>query len=391
MDVYATKRPVWLTSEAGTLSEFKKVVAQETDARDVPFARDIQRNVPIYRAEDVLSLGGEERRALMAEWVNVFLHGAGIIMIENLMSEDVLDRATVLFDSMINREKEAGSAISDHFATPGSNDRVWNSLEKHCVEDPEGFARYYGNPVFAMVCEAWLGPAYQMTAQVNRVNPGGKAQQAHRDYHLGFMTPDQISRYPSHIHTVSPVLTLQGALAHVDMPIEAGPTLYLPFSQQYFEGYLAFERPEFQAYFQEHHVQMPLKKGDGVFFNPALMHGAGNNVSKDILRLANLVQVSSAMGRAMETVDRTRMAKSLYPTLQDMKARGELDDDQIAAVVAATAEGYAFPTNLDFDPPSGGHAPKSQADHMKEALETGWPAPEFDQLMDTLAAKRRSH
>lgn len=391
MDVYATKRPVWLTSEAGTLSEFKKVVAQETDARDVPFARDIQRNVPIYRAEDVLSLGGEERRALMAEWVNVFLHGAGIIMIENLMSEDVLDRATVLFDSIINREKEAGSAISDHFATPGSNDRVWNSLEKHCVEDPEGFARYYGNPVFAMVCEAWLGPAYQMTAQVNRVNPGGKAQQAHRDYHLGFMTPDQISRYPSHIHTVSPVLTLQGALAHVDMPIEAGPTLYLPFSQQYFEGYLAFERPEFQAYFQEHHVQMPLKKGDGVFFNPALMHGAGNNVSKDILRLANLVQVSSAMGRAMETVDRTRMAKSLYPTLQDMKARGELDDDQIAAVVAATAEGYAFPTNLDFDPPSGGHAPKSQADHMKEALETGWPAPEFDQLMDTLAAKRRSH
>lgn len=391
MDVYATKRPVWLTSEAGTLSEFKKVVAQETDARDVPFARDIQRNVPIYRAEDVLSLGREERRALMAEWVNVFLHGAGIIMIENLMSEDVLDRATVLFDSIINREKEAGSAISDHFATPGSNDRVWNSLEKHCVEDPEGFARYYGNPVFAMVCEAWLGPAYQMTAQVNRVNPGGKAQQAHRDYHLGFMTPDQISRYPSHIHTVSPVLTLQGALAHVDMPIEAGPTLYLPFSQQYFEGYLAFERPEFQAYFQEHHVQMPLKKGDGVFFNPALMHGAGNNVSKDILRLANLVQVSSAMGRAMETVDRTRMAKSLYPTLQNMKARGELDDDQIAAVVAATAEGYAFPTNLDFDPPSGGHAPKSQADHMKEALETGWPAPEFDQLMDTLAAKRRSH
>ena len=29
---------------------------------------------------------------------------------------------------------------------------------------------------------------YQMTAQVNRVNPGGAAQTAHRDYHLGFMS-----------------------------------------------------------------------------------------------------------------------------------------------------------------------------------------------------------
>ncbi len=127
------------------------------------------------------------------------------------------------------------------------------------------------------------------------MNPGGAAQMAHRDYHLGFMTAAEAARYPAHVHTaLSPLLTLQGAIAHVDMPLESGPTLYLPHSQKYPHGYMAPGRPEFQAFFDAHHVQLPLKKGDAVFFNPALMHAAGHNRSADILRLANLLQVSSA-------------------------------------------------------------------------------------------------
>ena len=47
-----------------------------------------------------------------------------------------------------------------------------------------------------------------------------------------------------------------------------------------------------------------------MFFSPGLMHGAGENVSSDINRLANLVQVSSSFGRAMETVDRISMCKT---------------------------------------------------------------------------------
>ena len=97
------------------------------------------------------------------------------------------------------------------------------------------------------------------------------------------------------------MLTLQGAIAHCDMPIETGPTLYLPFSQSYLPGYLATARPEFRDYFDKHHVQLPLAKGDAVFFNPALFHAAGTNRSKDVRRIANLLQVSSAFGRAMET------------------------------------------------------------------------------------------
>jgi ectoine hydroxylase-related dioxygenase (phytanoyl-CoA dioxygenase family) len=53
-------------------------------------------------------------------------------------------------------------------------------------------------------------------------------------------------------------------------------------------------------------VQLPLDKGDMIFFSPALFHGAGSNQSQSD-RIANLVQISSAFGRTMETVNTTRM------------------------------------------------------------------------------------
>ncbi len=101
-----------------------------------------------------------------------------------------------------------------------------------------------------------------MTSQVNVVNPGGAAQTAHRDYHLGFMADPQAASFPVHVHRLSPALTLQGAVAHTDMPVETGPTMYLPHSQKYLPGYLAFRRPEFREYFEAHHVQLPLRRAD---------------------------------------------------------------------------------------------------------------------------------
>lgn len=222
------------------------------------------------------------------------------------------------------------------------------------------------------------------------MNPGGKAQVPHRDYHLGFMSPEQMQAYPGHIHAVSPLLTLQGAVAHCDMPVESGPTLFLPYSQAFFEGYLAFSRPEFQAVFADHHVQLPLSKGDAVFFNPALMHGAGNNVSAAIWRMANLLQVSSAFGRAMESIDRDAMSKAVYPALLAARASGSLTSAQITNAIAATAEGYAFPTNLDSDPPVGGLAPKTQDTMMAEALQAGMEPEAFAALVEMQAAKRRA-
>ena len=96
---------------------------------------------------------------------------------------------------------------------------------------------------------AWLGPGYQVTSQVNVVRPGGQAQDPHRDYHLGFLENDVVEQYPTHVHLLSPVLTLQGAVAHSDMPVESGPTMYLPYSHQYVPGYLAWRLPEFREHF----------------------------------------------------------------------------------------------------------------------------------------------
>ena len=89
------------------------------------------------------------------------------------------------------------------------------------------------------------------------MNPGGAAQAPHRDYHLGFMPDSAAAQFPAHVHGICPKLTLQGAVAHVDMPVEAGATMFLPFSQMYRHGYLCWRRDEFKDYFAAHQVPSP--------------------------------------------------------------------------------------------------------------------------------------
>ncbi|MGB1387190.1 MAG: phytanoyl-CoA dioxygenase family protein, partial [Ilumatobacteraceae bacterium] len=249
---------------------------------------------------------------------------------------------------------------------------------------------YYSNDCIGIAAAAWLGPNYQISSQINVVNPGGTAQSPHRDYHLGFMTDDEAEQFPPHTHLLSPMLTLQGAVAHCDMPVETGPTMYLPHSQKYPLGYLAWRRPEFIEYFEEHRTQLPLLKGDAVFFNPALFHAAGSNVSSDVKRMANLLQISSCMGRAMETMDRIEMSKAVFPALRDRVEAG-LEGNALRCVATALADGYAFPTNLDNDPPIGGLTPPSHLDILLDSLNEGVTVADFCQQLDALVARRRSH
>ena len=216
-----------------------------------------------------------------------------------------------MFTGRIAEQKAAGVTGGDHFAKPGANDRIWSALDKFALRDPAAFAAYYDNATLALISRAWLGTGYQVTSQVNVVNPGGRAQVSHRDYHLGFMSQEQAEQYPAHIHLLSPALTLQGAVAHVDMPVETGPTLYLPHSQKYAPGYVAFHQPEFTA-----------------------------------------------------------MVSALYPVLRSYAG-------DVRNVVAASAEGYAFPTNLDRDQPIGGLAPQTQAELVLQALTEGWEPDRF--------------
>ena len=378
-------KSVWLGDKAGDFEVFQSLVSVTTQAADWPFADAIECNIPIYDG-DLVRREAEAPTDLLSEWNTVFDSGPGIVVIKGGMADTgVIDAATAIFEGIIEAERAEGSGGGDHFAKPGANDRVWNAAEKHCMASPENFAAYYACDAIALAARAWLGRGYQLTAQVNRVNPGGAAQTAHRDYHLGFMNADQLATYPVQAHGFSPALTLQGAVAHCDMPLESGPTMLLPYSQKFLEGYVAYNRPEFQAFFAEHHVQLPLEKGDVLFFNPAVMHGAGTNRSEDILRMANLLQIGSALGRSIEAVNRSKMARALYPVL----AASGLSPREVANVIAASAEGYAFPTNLDRDPPVGGLIPLSQAELMALALERGATRAEWEAEVAAMDARRQ--
>ncbi|MFF5493630.1 phytanoyl-CoA dioxygenase family protein [Streptomyces aquilus] len=388
MSFTAVHRRAWLSEQDCDLAALRPLVERTTDPADYPYADAVERNVLLYDSERVGA--AEDRREVQEELVRALTDGPGVVVFRGAFPEAaVVDRATAVFEALIREQDAAGATAGDHFAQPGANERVWNALEKAALYDPTAFADYYANPVLALVSEAWLGPGYQVTSQVNVVNPGGLAQTAHRDYHLGFLSDEVAAAYPAHVHRLSPVLTLQGAVAHCDMPVESGPTLYLPYSQTFEPGYLAWRRPEFQAYFKEHHVQLPLAKGDAVFFNPALFHAAGTNRTTDVRRVANLLQVSSAFGRAMETVDRETMANAVYPVLLRRATEGA-SEEWLANVIAASAEGYPFPTNLDSDPPVDGLAPPSQADLVRRALRERWTPRTLRDGLRAAAERRES-
>ena len=383
--------PGYYHSRECNLETFKKIVDQKLDISSVPNAAEIQKNIPIYNIEDLQNAlqSDELKFELMAEWAWVLRESSGAIVLRNAYKDTtVIDEATKLYEDIITDEKLKSGGGADHFAAAGANDRIWNSLQKLCESSPDVFLRYFANEAIQAACEAWLGPNYQMTAQVNLVHPGGDAQQAHRDYHLGFQTAEVSALYPNHVHELSPALTLQGAIAHCDMPVESGPTKLLPFSQTYLPGYAAWRREDFREVFENQYVQLPLSKGDALFFSPAIFHAAGSNVSSNIHRMANLLQVSSAFGRAMETIDRAKMCVLTYPTAIKHFNDQILSISEIKAAIGATAEGYSFPTNLDNDPPKGGLAPETQQDLFVRALESGMDKIEFEKQLKLMENKK---
>ena len=371
------------------LVDFSSLCSQNVNEEDYPSSSKIEQRIVIYDGERIRSLlETEQAEALKSELHHCFKEGPGVLLIQNAFSDSqTIDQASKVFKEIITAEKNTAENRGDHFATPGENERIWNALQKFCERDPEAFVAYYKNPVLRFVSEAWLGPFFQVTSQVNIIKPGGQAQQPHRDYHLGFQQDSFIAEFPIATQFFSQLLTLQGAVAHTAMDISSGPTLLLPFSQQYKLGYMAWRDPEFIDYFQQNAVQLPLNKGDAVFFSPALFHAGGNNTESND-RIANLLQVSSAFGKPMESVDRTKMTKLIYPVLLAGKCSKKLSSDETKAVCTAVVDGYSFPTNLDFDSPTEGSAPETVQALIERALNEEWPADRFYECLDE-ATKRR--
>jgi ectoine hydroxylase-related dioxygenase (phytanoyl-CoA dioxygenase family) len=383
----------WYREQDCSLHDFKAALEPAPEDGEFRFASQIAHHIPLYDCRDLRHEldSASNRLQLQGEWADVLNHGAGVLVLKSAFADTApVDEASEVFEAIIREEREAGTAVGDHFAKAGANDRIWNAQEKLCLRAPMVFARYYANAALVAISQAWLGPDFQVTSQVNVVRPGGAAQQAHRDYHLGFQGAAQVERYPAHVHEMSRFLTLQGAVAHSDMPVESGPTQLLPFSQRYTPGYLAWRRDDFRAYFERHCVQLPLEKGDALFFNPALFHAAGSNQTASVQRMANLLQVSSAYGMAMESLNRAKMCEVLYPVLREQLDSRQMTQTEVDAVIASCAEGYPFPTNLDRDPPIGGLAPESQQALFRRALSESWDLHAFTEAIRRQVIRREA-
>ncbi|SDG28289.1 phytanoyl-CoA dioxygenase family protein [Pseudomonas abietaniphila] len=381
MSLFATSRDI-------DVRAFAAVCEQRVNAAEYPHAQEVVSQVVIYDADALRSAALHDRLGILSELHRLFRDGPGVMVVRNAFPDlAVVDRHSEVFRQIITDEA-ARVVRADHFAKAGANQRIWNSLQKAAEHSPDSFIEYYANPLLGLIAESWLGPYFQATAQVNVVTPGGQAQQPHRDYHLGFQSDEVAARFPLPMHRLSQHLTLQGAVAHTDMPLETGPTLLLPFSQQYELGYLAWRDQAFIDYFDRHAIQLPLNKGDLLFFNPALFHAAGTNRTTDEFRMANLLQISSAFGKPMETVNRERMMLALYPLMLKRVEQGELDEEGMQAVIAMSADGYSFPTNLDTDPPLHGMAPQTGQQLFELALQERWPVERFVEAVEVMRVKR---
>ena len=287
----------------------------------------------IQHTEDISSQDIQERLE----------NGPGALIVRGAYQDNaLLDSVSSTFFARIENE---GNQAADHFAS-GSNQRLWNAVNKLAEDAPQLFADYYGNEWLHRVSKAWLGPLYQITAQVNVVVPGGAPQTGHRDYHLGFYPESLVAEMPDLIRRASAQLTLQGAIIHCDVPVEMGPTKLLLGSQHDPDGYLTYRQAKEQARFEREHSQIPFKKGDLVFFNPSIFHAAGGNHTSTA-RLVNLLQISSALAKPMEHLDFVGLVQRVYPHLLHLT-----DEHLVARTIRALVDAYPFPSNLDLDPPN---------------------------------------
>lgn len=88
---------------------------------------------------------GDKDKAL-DELYRCLSSGPGVFVIKQLVEyPDVIDRANVALDYIIEEEKRGSGIRGDHFAPGGSNDRIWNSFQKHAEVDPASFVEYYAN------------------------------------------------------------------------------------------------------------------------------------------------------------------------------------------------------------------------------------------------------
>src|SRR5699024_5496999 len=173
----------WLIDDDCNINDLSDHTNLETAAEDYPWADRVEQKVLLYAGPELAAQGDdpEARRAIQAELARALRSGPGIFVLKHAFDSGVIDAATSAFNELLAQQKAAGADSGDHFAKPGANDRLWRAQQKLASHAPEIYTRYYANPLLALASAAWLGPMYQVTSDLNIVNPGGQAQNPHRD------------------------------------------------------------------------------------------------------------------------------------------------------------------------------------------------------------------
>ena len=306
----------FLTEDGCDLEAFRALVDRTVNPADYPFAGDVVSNALGLRRRrrpprrrlarkppgDDGGVGGGDDRGPRRHRLPQGLHRPRPI-----------EAANAHFWAMIEEQHRSNPARGDHFAKPGANDRVWNALEKLCLADPAAFAAYYGNADHRArqrgVARARLSD--HLAAQCRQSGRRGAGSPSRLSHGL----PDGARDRALSRACASPVADADAAgrgrpLRHAArIRTDALPAVLAGLSARLSRG-AARRIPRL---FRGAQGPAAAAAGDAVFFNPALFHAAGTNRSTNIRRIANLLQVSSAYGRAMESVDRLKMSLALYP------------------------------------------------------------------------------
>ncbi|NDH72136.1 MAG: phytanoyl-CoA dioxygenase, partial [Rhodobacteraceae bacterium] len=79
----------YYTESSCNIDEFIKLTSQTLDPASVRHACHVEKNVPIY---DMVALASnladpDERRAIMAEWADVMMNSAGVIVLKSAYAD----------------------------------------------------------------------------------------------------------------------------------------------------------------------------------------------------------------------------------------------------------------------------------------------------------------
>ena len=88
-----------------------------------------------------------------------------------------------------------------------------------------------------------------------------------------------------------------------------------------------------------------------------------------------------------------RFSDQIRQQLRSLRKAKEVDgfsESALANVIASSAEGYSFPTNLDRDQPVGGLAPLTQAELVAQALAEDWDEARVAQALADQAERKRT-